>query len=374
MEETCIHVLLVDDDEDYYFITCDLLADIEGIRYKIIWKPDLAAAHQAITTEHFDVCLVDYQLGRENGLDFVRTALQAGTEVPLILMTGQGDRNIDLEAMSIGAADYLNKGELNASLLERTIRYAIERARHLLQLREYANNLETKNRELDAYTHTIAHDLTNPLSLVTGFIGLVMLKEGEKLSAESVEMLQTVENQALKMSDMVTQLLWMAQLRDASEVITVIETEPIAKSAIARFMDRIQKQAVKVTIEPDMPLAMGQAIWVEEVFANLIGNALKYMGENNPAPQITIRGYLQDMSAIYEVEDNGIGIAPENQSRLFEMFSRVRNKETRDIQGLGLGLSIVDRIVSKLSGEVGVRSVLHEGSTFWFSLPPPPKI
>ena len=173
------------------------------------------------------------------------------------------------------------------------------------------------------------------------------------------------------MSEMVTQLLWMAQLRDASEMISLVEIEPIAKSAVSRFVDRIEKQAVEVQLISGMPMALGQAIWVEEVFANLISNALKYMGTENSKPQLIIRGFKQDDLAIFEVEDNGIGIAPEDQTRLFEMFGRIRNKQTRDIQGLGLGLSIVDRIVCKLGGHAGVRSVLNEGSVFWFSLPLP---
>jgi two-component system sensor histidine kinase/response regulator len=368
MANLCIQVLLVDDDEDYFFITRDLLKDIEGILYKVDWTPNLMQAHEALSKQFYDVCLVDYHIGNENGLDFVRKEIEERPNLPFILLTGQGDRRIDLEAMNIGASDYINKGELSAVLLERAIRYAIDRAQHLGQLRDYAEDLEVKNRELDAYSHTIAHDLTNPLSLITGLVGLVLLKEGTQLSSEAVEMLKSVEDQAVRMSEMVTQLLWMAQLRDASEVLTLLEIDPIVKSAIFRFTDRIEKQGVTIDIESPLPLALGQSIWVEEVFANLIGNAIKYIGGDNPAPKITIRGLRKDDVAIYEVVDNGIGIAPEDQSRLFEMFSRVRNKRTRDVQGMGLGLSIVHRIVAKLGGEVGVRSVLNEGSIFWFSL------
>jgi two-component system, cell cycle sensor histidine kinase and response regulator CckA len=168
MDKLSIHVLLIDDDEDYYFITRKLLSDIEGINYHVTWVSNLKAANQAIKTEKFDVFLVDYQMGHENGLEFVRQLMQDGVRTPFILMTGRGSRTTDLEAMNLGVADYLNKGELNSILLERTIRYAIDRARNLSQLREYAEDLEAKNRELDAYTHTIAHDLTNPLSLISG--------------------------------------------------------------------------------------------------------------------------------------------------------------------------------------------------------------
>jgi len=371
MDKLSIRVLLIDDDEDYYFITRKLLSDIEGINYHVTWVSNLNAASQAIVRENFDVFLVDYQMGQENGLEFVRQLMEDGVLTPFILMTGRGSRSTDLEAMNLGVADYLNKGELNPILLERTIRYAIDRARNLSQLREYAEDLEAKNRELDAYTHTIAHDLTNPLSLISGLVGLILLKEEKNLSPEIIDMLKSIEGQTLKMSDMVTQLLWLAKLRDASEYIIPMELTPIAETAVSRFLDRIQNQNVQDTVKAEMPIAMGQAIWVEEVIANLVSNALKYMGEDNPEPQIKIHAHKRDDFVICQVEDNGIGIAPQDQSRLFEMFGRIRNKQTRDIPGLGLGLSIVQRIISKLGGEVGVTSTLGVGSCFWFSLPSP---
>jgi signal transduction histidine kinase len=186
-------------------------------------------------------------------------------------------------------------------------------------------------------------------------------------------MLKAIEGQTMKMSDMVTQLLWLAKLRDATEVALPIELRPIAEAALSRFVDRIQSQGVKVSLDDEMPMVMGQGIWVEEVIANLVSNALKYMGEDNSAPRIKLSAHQRGDYVIFELEDNGMGIAPEDQNRLFEMFGRIRNKRTRDIQGLGLGLSIVQRIVGKLGGEVGVRSMPGVGSTFWFSLPSPRK-
>jgi signal transduction histidine kinase len=110
---------------------------------------------------------------------------------------------------------------------------------------------------------------------------------------------------------------------------------------------------------------MGYGPWIEEVFANLISNAIKYIGKDNPEPRIIVRGSRVGSIVRYEVKDNGLGISEKDQERLFEMFSRFH---TGEASGLGLGMSIVQRIVDRLNGQLGVESALGKGSSFWFAL------
>lgn len=129
MNERHLNVLLVDDDEDDYIITRDLLAEVVDRKYNLEWAATYQAAREAIGRKQHDIYLVDYRFGRHNGLELLREAIEMGCQAPLILLTGQGDRQVDIEAMQAGAADYLVKGQLGASMLERAIRYAIERKR-----------------------------------------------------------------------------------------------------------------------------------------------------------------------------------------------------------------------------------------------------
>jgi len=122
-------VLLVEDDEDDYFLTRSLFAEIKGNRYKIDWQSTFETGLQAMARNQHDVCLVDYRLGARNGIELLREAIDRGCEAPIILLTGQGEKEVDIEAMKAGAADYLVKGRLDAGLLERSIRYSIERKR-----------------------------------------------------------------------------------------------------------------------------------------------------------------------------------------------------------------------------------------------------
>ncbi len=133
-----IRVLLVDDDEEDFILTRDLFTQVDPKRYQVSWVGSYAPGLEAVCSQQHDVCLIDYRLGAHNGLDLVREALQRGCRTPLILLTGQGDHEVDMQAMREGAADYLIKGQVDPLLLERSLRYAMERARTLDALRELA--------------------------------------------------------------------------------------------------------------------------------------------------------------------------------------------------------------------------------------------
>jgi diguanylate cyclase (GGDEF)-like protein/PAS domain S-box-containing protein len=145
MKQETIKVLLIEDDEDDYLLTSDLLGEVKDVRYDIHW---VSRYDDALATLRgggdYDVCLIDYRLGPGNGIDLMREALGSGCPVPMILLTGQGGKDIDNEATEAGAADYLVKGTVEAHVLERAIRYAIANGRMIRQMRES----ETRFRSL----------------------------------------------------------------------------------------------------------------------------------------------------------------------------------------------------------------------------------
>jgi PAS domain S-box-containing protein len=136
MDRGPIRVLLVEDDEDDYLLTRDLLAEVEGARFDLEWVTTYEEARQAMARRQHDVCLLDYRLGEHDGLDLLREAALDGCQAPMILLTGQGDHDLDVAAMEAGAADYLVKGQTDASPLERSIRYAIQKKRTQEALQE----------------------------------------------------------------------------------------------------------------------------------------------------------------------------------------------------------------------------------------------
>ena len=138
MQKPSIKILLIEDDRDDFILTRDLLAEIDSVRYHLDWARTYQDGLKQVRAGLHDVYLVDYRLGANDGLQLLREAIQAGSQAPIIMLTGQADRDIDIAAMQAGAADYLVKGRIDGQLLEKAIRYALERSRLLKEIRELA--------------------------------------------------------------------------------------------------------------------------------------------------------------------------------------------------------------------------------------------
>jgi signal transduction histidine kinase/AmiR/NasT family two-component response regulator len=246
---------------------------------------------------------------------------------------------------------------------------AIKNAQLYQELAGHAAELEVRNRELDAFSHAVAHDLRNPIGVILGHID--MLKDYDNVPEEIIVHHEEIEISAERALQIVKGLWLLAEVRTAEEVLTDVDIHPLVEAAIGHFQRQIKEQEIEIIVQDDMPLASGYGPWLEEVFVNLIGNSVKYIGKDNPDPRIQIRGFRQEGEVRgevrYEVQDNGIGISKEHHATLFDMFTRYHREVAN---GLGLGLSIVNRIVTKLGGRVGIESAPGEGSTFWFVLPP----
>lgn len=151
MGNDLLRILMVDDDKDDYILTQDLLSEIADFKYDLEWVSTYDKALEVMENNTYDICLLDYQLGRRNGMELLREMIEKGCATPIIFMTGQGDHKVDMEAMKAGASDYLPKGEINASLLGRSIRYALERQKakeQILHLAYYDALTNLSNRIL----------------------------------------------------------------------------------------------------------------------------------------------------------------------------------------------------------------------------------
>ncbi|MGC9397041.1 MAG: GAF domain-containing protein [Anaerolineae bacterium] len=263
-----------------------------------------------------------------------------------------------------------------------------------LELRRNAEQLAAQNAELDAFAHTVAHDLKNPIGLVIGYARFLETAH-DTLSDDELQLsIKVMLRSSEKLDSIIKELLLLAGVRKAEVASVPLAMAEIVQEACARFELIIQETGAHVIV-PDpavWPVALGHAPWVEEVWGNYISNALKYGGrpQEGIPPHVEL-GYtipeagnlkLETGSADIEhpvssnqqaassirfwVRDNGPGLTPEAQAKLFAPFTRLEQVRA---QGHGLGLSIVRRIVEKLGGEVGVISAPGEGSCFYFTLP-----
>lgn len=219
--------------------------------------------------------------------------------------------------------------------------------------------------ELDAFAHTVAHDLKNPLSVTQGY-AQILIDHSDDLNPEMRQhWLESIVRSTGKMFDIIDALLMLAGVRKMKLVPSeTLDMVPIVNSVRERLDLMITQYEAQVKMAEQWPPVQGYAPWVEEVLANYLSNALKYGGK---PPQVELGTTLDgDMVRIW-VKDNGAGLTEEQQTQLFRPFMRLTEGE--DIEGHGLGLSIVQRIVEKLGGQVAVQSELGVGSVFSFTLP-----
>lgn len=234
------------------------------------------------------------------------------------------------------------------------------------KLRQYTLHLQQQNAELDAFAHTVAHDLKTPLNPIIGFAELLNRHYAPQLNEELRDYLQVIARSGHKMVNIIDELLLLAEVRKANVQIKPLNMAKIMAEAQQRLSYMIEEYQAEVILPSEWPEAVGYGPWVEEVWVNYLSNGLKYGGR---PPCLQVGGTRQtDHNVCFWVRDNGLGLTPEAQAKLFTPFTQL--EQTR-AAGHGLGLSIVRRIVQRLGGRVGVvsKGMPGYGSVFYFILP-----
>jgi len=254
-----------------------------------------------------------------------------------------------------------------ARLYERAQQEISDRVQAEDILRQHASELGARNAELDAFAHTVAHDLKNPVSSVVGYADVLRRNYASLPTEVQIEFLDVITRNSRKMASIIDELLLLSSVRGMRKVeIHPLDMGRIVAEARGRLLHLIEEHAAEIQLPASWPVAMGYSPWVEAVWANYINNALKY-GGNPPRVQLGSTVHADGWIRFW-VRDNGDGLSGEEQARLFTPFERLHEVHA---QGHGLGLSIVQRIVKRLGGNVGVESpgVPGEGCEFYFTLP-----
>ena len=340
------------------------------------------AAEQAVdllaNDEHeWDILLTDYDLFGMTGLELCRFVQENRPEMANVLMTGYGNEYLAANAIKTGVTEYIVKDTLGDYLYElpELLRASWEdhynnilsehaRQEQERQILQTINTLKAQNAELESFAQTVAHDLKNPLSALSGLAELLGTSAGSFSEDDMTTIGQSIASCGQKAITIVDELLKLG--RATQEDIELTQIDPARLIAEAMFRLKTTYDEVQPTIhEPDhWPIALAYAPWIEEVWTNYISNAIKYGGR--PC-EVWLGGeYLADGMTRYWVRDNGRGLSQEEKSCLFEPYTRLHHV---DIEGHGLGLSIVKRIVERQGGQVGVDDAPGGGAEFWFTLP-----
>lgn len=224
--------------------------------------------------------------------------------------------------------------------------------------------LKRKNKELKAFTRIVAHDLKSPLGVILGYSEMLHSDKVLSRNPSHYNMLQRIGETSQKMAEIIDNLLMLAYVEQQDIEVEPLSMGKIVEQALFRNSQLIETKMAEIVLPESWPEAVGQAVWVEEVWANYISNGLKYGGKR---PLLVLGADVQADGMIrFWVKDNGQGIPESEQHRLFKEFSRLGDGH---IAGHGLGLSIVKQIITRLNGEVGVESQEGQGTRFYFTLP-----
>jgi two-component system sensor histidine kinase/response regulator len=366
-----LSILIVDDEPASMRALCDTL-EYEG--YRTYGYTSASEALAAMRERSFDLLLADLQMPGTNGIDLMKSAQLVDPTIVAVIMTGHGALETAIAAMKAGALDYIQKPiKLVTALpvLERALavrQLRIEKKRLEDSVRERTEELKIANRELEAFSYSVSHDLRAPLRAVSTFTQALLVEHTTNLTDEGKRLLQNVNAGAAHMDRLITDLLRLSQLNRQP-----LHKQPVRFGELARrVIDGMTHERGGRDIEfviGDFPTWQVDPGLIQQVFVNLISNAIKFTRER-PKARVEIGCRMDGATLVVFVKDNGVGFNMKYMNKLFGVFQRLHSAD--QFEGTGVGLSIVRRIIERHGGKVWVDGEQDQGATFYFSLPDSP--
>lgn len=291
-------------------------------------------------TTSFDVGVRDYLTEVVTVIGVAMSVLAALLLLVLLDSRASALRKVDVATAAL-RADITRREQVEAELREREV-------------------------ELRSFAGVVAHDLRSPLTSISGFSALLMDGHGGSLHETACDFVSRIEKSAVRMQELIDDLLLYATARDAPLKLEPVDLEALANEVVHERVDHLSARPL-ITIE-ELPQVVADRVMLRQLLDNLIGNAIKYMPEGKH-PKIDVRAESDDDDTCWKVivADNGIGIPKEERASVFETFERAESGQ--GYSGTGLGLAICSRVVERHGGKIGVDENSGGGSRFWFTLP-----
>ena len=350
-----IRLLMVEDDDDHAELVSMSLQGRGQSSFSIVRARSASEGLEKGADHEFDAVLLDLGLPDSNPEETLRSYTERYSALPIVVLTSSATREMIREAVAWGAQDLIEKSEFRGGLISRSIRYAAERKRTLLEL-------EHKNDELKRFAQTVAHELKSPLQSIVTALGYAKETTSEHVPDSLKKILNLGFDSSKHLSTLVNDLLAFAESETEEKRHGTVDIDAVTRCVIAEFQGT---DDATIRIVGELPTVEGEESRIRQVMRNLIGNAVKYR-DTRPL-EVEIEGKCIDGMCKITVKDNGLGIAPEHVGRVFDTFFRVYSRE--EIPGTGIGLGFSKEVIERGGGKMGVESELGEGSTFWFTLP-----
>ncbi len=415
-----IKVLLIEDDEDDYVMTRDMLKASVRQKYDLQWMTNFKDGLEAVIQADYDICLLDFRLGGSTGMELLRQAVSSGCKAPIILFTGQVDHDTDIEAIKSGAADYLVKQQVTPLLLERAIYHAIERKQAQVRVRGLNEKLERQNevlaesrstavklmeqaeraraeaertnRQLEAssmqanlmareslrankakseFLANMSHEIRTPLNAIIGFSDLL---SDESLSEQQETYVNVISHAGVNLLGLINDILDFSKI-EAGKLDTECvhcSLKELIESVDAFLRSEAERKGLefRITHDAEVPGRIySDPTRVRQCMVNLIGNAIKFTDRGHVHIHLSLSESGGKHCIRFDVEDTGIGIAEDKLEIIFDSFSQANTSTTRNFGGTGLGLAITKSLAELLEGSVSATSKPGQGSVFSLVIP-----
>jgi signal transduction histidine kinase len=356
-------ILLIEDNPDDALLVERALGVSAHEPVELEVRGRMADGVERLTQGGVDLVLLDLTLPDSSGLETLDRLRAAAAGAPVIVLTGLEADELGLEALRRGAQDFLSKDHLSGWVLASSIRHARERAGLVRELEERAAELARSNRELEEFASVVAHDLQEPLRMVSGFVELLQRRYGEQVDERGRGYIRDALDGAARMKGLIGALLGYSRAGGKAPQLTPQRLEEVLSEALRNLEARLGDADVSVDWDP-LPVVEGNRVQLVQLFQNLIGNALKFRAEG--PLRVHVESRTDGALCTVSVRDNGIGFEPEQAERLFQRFERL-NPEGR-VPGTGIGLYIARRVVEGHGGRIWAESAVGQGSVFHVTL------
>ncbi len=359
-------ILIIDDCAEDREIYIRYLGQQSEREFEIIESESGEEGLLLCKQEQPDCAIIDYQIPDLDGLEFIQALANDEEQryIPVLMLTGQGNEGVASEALKGGASDYLVKGKLTAEGLYRAVTQAIEKSNLLRTNDKQQREIERSYRELEQFAHTASHDLQAPIRRISKFLELIQMDLQESLSERSKDYLDRALKGAAHMRRLIQDLLDYSLVGGAKNSMESVCLEHVLKEVLSQL--EVMVMSTNATIEVDMlPKVLGNQTFLQQLFQNLIANAIKFRGEQ--APLINVFANRTGSKWTVTVKDNGIGIPNDAFDSIFGIFQRVDCGS--QVEGTGIGLALCKKIVELHEGQIWVESTVDEGTAFHFTLP-----
>jgi signal transduction histidine kinase len=365
--ESAARILIVDDEVAHVKALSEVL---RGPRYEPIGCTSGQEALAVLAASPCAVLMTDLMMPGMDGITLLREAHRLDPDLVGIIMTGQGTIETAVDAMKSGAQDYILKPlqlgivlpVLSRALATRRLR--IENRELIGRLSERTRELELANRELEAFTYSVSHDLRGPLRAIFGFTTILELDHGPALAGDARELLERVSSSARRMDGIIDDLLRLSQLGREPLEKQRVDVRAIALSVLGQMRNAGQTHGPEVSVG-ELPSAEADAALLVHLFTNLLSNAFKFT-RHTALARIEVGWRAGEPTPVYFVRDNGVGFNMQQAERLFGAFQRLHTQQA--FEGTGIGLSIVKRIVERHGGRAWAEAEVGQGATFYFTL------